>query len=422
MTDSKNTTISAAGSVVKAVKAGSVKPISQPVLVGEPKRRLSVYPVVTVSPWLKEWPASAEDFIDFSALPFHPNQAIFYESKLGKFPQTGPAEVLADTSLYQAHMEKLVNDIPKIVPEDYKGYVIIEYGKWSLLWHRTQAEYQDAWITALTAAQPAAVQAWQDEGGDAYWEGMAASYNTAARKIFTDTIAACRRLRPNAKWGYHFRIFDMLNPDLTVVDTAVEDNNELSWLYQISDFVCPNLYTPFRVDSNTDMDKYTMSFHDRRAIAETVAVEATRIGKEHGCDVVPIIWPKHNKKGSPFYHQFWNTETIAATLRGLADGGIDKLFFWYGIGSEKDAAHLTEFISTVFIPEWNKVLIEFSETDIPDDNEDDTSTEPPNNPDGVKIDGGYIVPEKAGLRVRSDDEKIELMLSWETIDQTRKMI
>jgi len=423
MADSKKKTISAASSAVKVVKAGSAKVSTRPVVIGEPKnRKLSVYPVVTVSPKVKDWPTPASDYVDFSSLPFEDNQAIFYESRLGKFPQNGPAEILADTSLYQAHMEELVNDIPKLVPEDYEGYVIIDYEKWSLLWHRTQSEYQDAWVAALTEAQPAAVQMWEDEGVDAYWEGMAASYNAAARRIFTDTITACRRLRPKAKWGYYFRVFNMLNDDLTPVDTAIEDNNELAWLFQISDFVCPNLYTPYKVDQNTDLEKHTMSYHDRRSLAETVAVEATRIGREHGCDVLPIIWPKYNEKGSTYYHQFWNAETIAATLEGMAYGYVEKFFFWYGIGSEKDAADLMDFINKIFIPEWSKVLIEGSEIDVPDDNEDDTDTEPPTNPDGVKIEGGYVLPKKEGLKVISDDEKVELMLSWKTIDQTRQML
>jgi len=422
MAENKKKTISAVNSTVKVEKTERVQAVKQPVLIGESKQKLSVYPVITISPKVKEWPTPASDYIDFSALPFKENQAICYESRLGKFPQNGPAEILANTSLYQTHMEELINDIPKLVSEDYEGYVIIDYEKWSLLWHRTQSEYQDAWVAALTAAQPAVIQMWEDKGEDTYWEGMAASYNTAARRIFTDTIVACRRLRPKAKWGYYFRIFNILNPNLTVVDTAIADNNELVWLFQISDFVCPNLYTPFRVDANTDLDKHTMSYHDRRAIAETVAVEAVRIGNKHGCEVLPIIWPKYNKRGSPFYHQFWNAETIAATLRGIADGGVDKFFFWYGIGGEKDAVDLSDFIGKIFIPEWNKVLIEASEIDIPDSNEDDISTEPPNNPDRVKIEGGSALPLAEGLRIYSDDEKVELMLSWKMIDQMRKML
>jgi hypothetical protein len=105
-----------------------------------------------------------------------------------------------------AHLVEIRRTLPLGVAANYTGIVAIDFEDWSPIWSEDTVKdswhsvtYQNHSISLVLSAQPKLSLA---QATIIAKKG----FEKAALEFFVETIMLCRRLRPNAKWGYCKRI------------------------------------------------------------------------------------------------------------------------------------------------------------------------------------------------------------------------
>jgi len=409
-----NKAISNQGSA-EAIDKLPVKPSDPPTIPPKLDPPL-IYPILTLAEEFTGDIASVEKILDLSGFPFSEEQVIAYQSELGLFPEGGPAALLEDRDYLRSHIESVKEAVDSIIPDaNYDGYIIIDYEDWSLLWHRTEKAYQQEWISAWEKTNPQGVAAWRDEGDEIYWHNIAATYNAMTRAFYTATIQQCKAMRPGAKWGFYQQVFKPIMVDGTAAKTAMEDNEDISWLFEASDFICPSLLSPFETvsDGTTKITESQQTVTHRKEIIKETLKEASKYGTKYNIPVIPLFWTCHNGATLDNYQKFCSVETMRATLDSVYENSPHDIFLWYPVSSEIDADAFMKHLTSDFMTALQLVWREHFGQGTKDD--DDKIVQ-------IPVEGGYITPDKSFLVFHSDTEKVQARMKWEEIDEAKKHI
>jgi len=137
--------------------------------------------------------------LDWRGAPVDHNVITLY-SDLGEYPREGPHQVLLDPQWMARHFAAIETHVNLKIPDrNWAGMGVIDYEIWWPQWTRTQSTAQNAWRAYIRANRPELLQFLSANEQEAVFKQ---TFNDAARDFCTATINECRRLRPNAKWGF----------------------------------------------------------------------------------------------------------------------------------------------------------------------------------------------------------------------------
>ena len=316
---------------------------------------------------------------------------LFFDKEIGKFPLSGPHQILNDPSWIVNHKNQLIKDIDASVPSDHDGLVIIDYtNKFYPHFDLVKSEPKHGfWFDSDFDANAAASQLFDNSDSDKnfiedfynwHWfnkksevesifnqEGrlsldnyMRSEWNKIMKDFLFETLLLSKQQRPNAKWtvlGVPYTIYS--NPNLNgggprvfgygrsseidisdknqMLNIAQAANNDLNWFYDLVDFIIPKIFSPRFTVPNTklpDQIKQEDSVNSNREFLRSNARECLRISLKHNKKFAPLIWHRYeaNKK-EPHYRSFLNSinwnNNIRVFLEERSSGSIffDRLEF-----------------------------------------------------------------------------------------------
>lgn len=208
--------------------------------------------------------------------PISRDTQLFPQFKLGKYPHEGYQQMMADASgsvtqwhqNYDAWMSEhlgIVRDELIAAERDNPGFVYgaIDYEAampvWSFIQEYAQSNYH-SWRAFLSLLHrnsfdqqfvdlvgytpPAGANKWSDLDARGRIDLCEASWNHFGQDFYNRTLAECRRVLPDVKWGM-FNI-PKFNMGVRIWGARREINNDFGWLLAQLDFFAPSFYrAPF---------------------------------------------------------------------------------------------------------------------------------------------------------------------------------
>lgn len=208
----------------------------------------------------RDWTAS----IQFGEAPIHRNIQVFYEWNSGIFPAAGMHVVEMDENYMTRHMDRLRRTVAEQFPDpNAEGFGALDYEGFTPAWDfiinvpsnqgplAHDLDIKDDWRDYVRQYRPHLLTGLTAELQE---QVFAQSFNESARRFFLDTLAECKRLRPNVKWGYYLypprRYYDYLRAD-RLAAWRDRHRRELTWLYDAMDVFFPDVYSLYyTVESN----------------------------------------------------------------------------------------------------------------------------------------------------------------------------
>ncbi|XP_060775290.1 hyaluronidase-1 isoform X1 [Neoarius graeffei] len=218
------------------------------------------------------------------------NITIFYSDKLGFYPhyteknESVYGGIPQNFSLHD-HLSQAFDDLQNQIPDkNFSGLAVVDWESWRPLWERNwnrKNVYQQG-SRALVRAKHAS---WKPEQIEAQAKK---DFEGAAQAFMEQTIKLGRDKRPGGLWGFYgfpccYNYQYKKNETYTgeCVTIEVKRNDELSWLWNISTALYPDLYMDLMLKG-----------HDRDILlyAQHRILEAMRV-REQVSPVQPVVIP-----------------------------------------------------------------------------------------------------------------------------------
>jgi hypothetical protein len=329
----------------------------------------SLYVILPVNAEVREkYGASLENVVAYDEMPFNrTGMRILNASTVGNYPFAGIHMVESDANYMERHIQRMRTDLHRWVDPDYDGIVIIDYETWWAAWDHTQnvpsaggpgdrdKDFQDDWEDYLERYHPELLTG---KTGSARQPILRETYEEATVRFLVETLRECKRLCPNAKWGYFnypkgFYGSMFTGPgawgygDLSHYASRI--NDRLAPLWAEIDVTCPRIFPPRQtvpepVDRNRDNDPATQYIF----IASHVH-EAKRVAPHALC--VPL--------GSTFYFGAKHKDLFDITIGERntwmqfavpRDAGADGVGLWGDAMNDETAIRLARYMNEVAGP------------------------------------------------------------------------
>lgn len=292
--------------------------------------------------------------VDLSGTPFDRQVLGLAGWKLGRYRRQGPHYIAMQNPNLAAHLRELERDVPKHVPADFTGPVVIDYEPWWAIWERTpnhpstepadalDADYQDDWRDYIREYRGYLLQGLDSEGQERVFKR---TYEAFVRTFLLATYHKCKQIRPQAKWGFYNYPQVLINSPLTppgvqgygdLTHAASELNDTNDWLYNAVDFVSPRIFPSRKVleqwpPAERRPGEIRTSVHE--AWLSSMVRESVRLAK--GKPVYPLHSPIYYSS-SYFEHQPVTRFQHEEVFRILAENGAAGVIIWHGISKEED--------------------------------------------------------------------------------------
>lgn len=274
--------------------------------------------------------------------------------RLGRYRRQGPHLMATENPNLSLHMAELERDVPKVVPVDFTGLVVIDYEPWWALWERTpnkdstgavdalDGDYKDDWKDYVRSQR-----AYLLEGLSPEWEEHVykRTYEAFVRTFLLATYYKCKQLRPRAQWSFYNYPQVLINSDLTgggvkgygdLSHQASRLNDEIQWFFDAVDFVSPRIYPVLKVPEQWPpaerlTGEISPSVHE--AWLSSMIRESVRLGK--GKPVYPmhaaIFFSPH-----PFALEPVSRYQHEEVYRILAENGAAGVIIWHAVRDREE--------------------------------------------------------------------------------------
>lgn len=269
--------------------------------------------------------------------------------KLGRYRRQGPHLIALQNSNLSKHMQELSQHVPKYVPVDFTGLVVIDYEPWWALWERTpnspssaafdvrDGDYKDDWRDYIREHRTYLLDGLSpDEQEDIFQ----LTYESFVRTFLLATYYKCKSLRPRAQWSFYNYPQVLIHSDLTpygvqgygdLTHRASQLNDEMAWFYEVVDFVTPRVYPSRKVPevwnpAERQPGEISKSVHE--AWLSSMVRESVRLanGKPVYPYHSPIFYttqPFDNEPVSQYQHE--------EVYRVLAENGASGVIVWHAV-------------------------------------------------------------------------------------------
>ncbi|MDX2132162.1 MAG: hypothetical protein SFY69_08925 [Planctomycetota bacterium] len=305
------------------------------------------------------------------------NVVIFDAAQLGSFPLQGPHMMeLAPggrEAFIQAHVARIASQIGgygKIPDESWEGYAVIDYELWMPYW---TLHVNDASTGAFDANDRDFLDDWRDYirqnrptllAGRTLQEQeqiFADTYIESGSALFTATIRECKRLRPNATWGFYnlpgmmyWTWVGNVSPHTQRrADAQRVHDVELAWLHPEVDAYFPCFYTYYTSVPHPTPRTRQDSYADNNAWWSRAMVEWRRFAGDK--PVVPYIWYSYHdgagNHGLPFLNDFNADNNFRAAQRN----GANDVIVWGWVPTSAERDRVQQYLDDRFFPMWNQL-------------------------------------------------------------------
>jgi hypothetical protein len=316
----------------------------------------------------RDWTAS----IQFGQAPIHRNIQVFYEWNTGIFPAAGMHVVEMDSNYMTRHFDRLRRTVAEQFPDpNAEGFGALDYEGFTPAWDfiinvpsnqgplAHDLDIKDDWRDFIREYRPHLLTGLTAELQE---QVFAQTFNESARRFFLDTLAECKRLRPNVKWGYYLypprRYYDYLRAD-RLTAWRERHRRELMWLYDAMDVFFPDVYSLYyTVESNPNYRIGQDSQEEAAAYITGNVREAVEIA--NGRPVIAFISHRYTVNAGQWQHQMVNARNLRNQFELPKLAGANGVAIWDNINSEARFAEVQQYTTTMTVP----LVMEFA-TDVP---------------------------------------------------------
>ena len=187
------------------------------------------------------------------------------------------------------------------------------------------------------------------------------TYEAATKRIYLETLAAAKAVRPEAKWGYFqypqwyygssktpAGTIGYPSPEVGSVATKINDG--LAWLFEAVDVVVPAPYAPRITASDAEAKALKLARKDSHApdIAERYyrsnIREAVRVAR--GKPVLPILRLRYYQDNTTWLR----TPDVEIPLAMAKEEGAAGVMLWENVRTPAGDAELRTFADTILKP------------------------------------------------------------------------
>ncbi|KOC68535.1 Hyaluronidase, partial [Habropoda laboriosa] len=230
----------------------------------------------------------------------------------GGVPQEGNL-----TKHLEVFREHLINQIPD---KSFHGVGVIDFESWRPIFRQNWASlqpYKKLSVDLVRREHP-------------FWDSKSVEQEAKRRfekygKLFMEeTLKAAKQMRPEAIWGYYAYPYcynlTPNQPSSQCDSTTIQENDKLSWLFELEDVLLPSVYL-----------RRSLTSGQRVGLVGGRVKEALRIAKQMTSrkKVLPYYWYKYQDQRDSYLTKV----DLEATLRKISDLGADGLIIW---GSSND--------------------------------------------------------------------------------------
>lgn len=162
-------------------------------------------------------------------------------------------------------------------------------------------------------------------------------FETAARRIYTETVARVRELRPKAQIGFfHMSAY--------YSDIAAERADDLAWLWDMSDASFPTLYVPWPAVAEGPRTKHQappQRYHSRTA--RMLALEHRMM---KGKPVLPFIRPRYHPGNEAHGDEYLNEIDLRASFEAPLAEGAAGVVIWDSLMTPGEAAAWERYLAS----------------------------------------------------------------------------
>ncbi|KAK6190797.1 hypothetical protein SNE40_002585 [Patella caerulea] len=169
---------------------------------------------------------------------------IFYG--IGDFPSISGSQLnnggVPQRGNLTLHLSKAKKQIEDLIPDaNFKGISVLDFEAWRPIYQTnfdSLAKYQQLSIEVVKQLHPD----WTNKT-QIYNEAVK-EFNEGAKNFFQSTLEVAEKLRPGGHWGYYgFPACRGVNPKTNICGNEQVENDNLSWLWELSTAVYPRIYT-----------------------------------------------------------------------------------------------------------------------------------------------------------------------------------
>ncbi|KAL1502700.1 hypothetical protein ABEB36_007808 [Hypothenemus hampei] len=224
------------------------------------------------------------------------------------------------------HLEIFQEILDQVIPDqNYSGIAIIDFESWRPI-HRQNWGVLIQYKTLSEDIERQLHPLWRDD-----WikKEAARRFEDSAKIFIEKTLNFAKELRPFAIWGYYHYPYCFNNGLMERCDKQViEENNQLKWLFALSDTLYPSVYL---------QESYTSD--QRTKYLESSLDEAFRIKNQLNNELKIFIyfWYKFQDTGN-----YIGKEVLFPTLVLLASYRIDGIILWGASADVNSKSHCLE--------------------------------------------------------------------------------
>lgn len=306
--------------------------------------------------------------IDYDATPFdREGMLVLYAGAVGLYPFGGIHLVEGDPTYMERHFERMRGHMDRWAPIGYDGIILIDYESWWASWDHTankpseeapdahDKDYKDDWIEYIEQHRPEVIAG---KTGVVRELAIRDAYEEATVRFMVETLRECKRLYPDAQFGYYNYPKGIYGSNLTprgvigygdLSHYASEVNDRLAPLWEEIDVTFPRIY-PVRVTTVDRADKVNENLPEQQYefIASHV-LESKRLAPEKPC--IPLGSTRYFGHPDPAISSSSlskrNTWMQFAVPR---DVGAEGVLLWGDAVHEYYAQRTIEYMNEIAVP------------------------------------------------------------------------
>lgn len=370
---------------------------------------------VTTETWEKKQGRDWANQLQFDTDVLSKDFVILYQHLTGLYPMGGP-HISASPAYMRAHLNKLVLDVEKQIPDpNFSGIAILDYERFPAIWDRVwnhpsdegpgarDEDYRDDWLDHTRLNYPdfdSMSQTEQDQLLRETWEA-------AVRNLFESSINKAREVRPHARWGFYgypYRFYT--HPREAPIDVisygdgthhGSDLNDRLQWMWNAVDIVTPSVYALRAIVEPTEECDATCTPAEDFMYIKNMIGEAKRVAD--GKPVMPFLTTVYAAQRECYYYEEISDANLWGQVMGPALAGADGAMLWGHIRNLEERDSYQILLDTKLIPLMRQGIAERNgggTNEASGDGSDETDSD-------AEDDRSTAVPSRGGVVSRTVD-------------------
>lgn len=310
--------------------------------------------------------------VDLRGGPIQSGDVVILWQSVGKFPIAGPHMIEmwpgGREQFYATHLQE-INDVMRFyIPDpNYTGYAVIDYETWTSNWwwqHNVPSnagydaqdqDFLDDWRDYIRQNRGSLLAGRTLEEQE---DVFRTTWIEATREFYVRTIRECKRLRPNAKWGFYSlpkrQYFPYASNQADMVrqrrEIPGQNDASFSWLADESDVIYPSVYIPYRTVETPRWGYPEDSLAANDAYLRGSLEEAQRMAR--GKPVVPFLWYLYHNGTPQLEGVFLNEYNLRASITTPQSMGLNDIIMWGHLENDQDRAAAQSYYDSQLSPIW----------------------------------------------------------------------